>query len=248
MDDKTYDKLYAVSSCIILISLAGFIASSITWAAACDSRLSAPDWLRDICAVGTFAFLATFMVGIIFFAYVNRSYDIESHSQESEAAEKAKPKDRLSEFEYGFVESILELRSECRNLRSEIDKREERAKLSDSLLIENGILKNRCENMEDMMKALYGTKGEEGAQASGEGNNTEPIKNEYLTNKNLEKMKDLRKCEFELNDELVDGFFHKWENEAAIVEDRKGRCHLVEMNKVRFTDFLRDTVDKVFGR
>jgi hypothetical protein len=77
---------------------------------------------------------------------------------------------------------------------------------------------------------------------------TEPTKTECITTKNSEKMKDLRKCEFELNGEFVDGFFHKWEKENAIVEDRKGRCHLIEMNKVRFTDFIRDTVDKVLGR
>jgi hypothetical protein len=77
---------------------------------------------------------------------------------------------------------------------------------------------------------------------------TSQKENECLTTKNLETMKDLRKCEFELNGEFVDGFFHKWESEAAIVEDKKGRCHLVEMNEVRFTDFLRDTVDKVQGR
>jgi hypothetical protein len=87
-----------------------------------------------------------------------------------------------------------------------------------------------------------------GKEKGKEQNNTEPTDPKLLINKNLETMKDLRKCEFELNGEFVDGFFHKWENEAAIVEDRKGRCHLVEMTRVRFTDFLRDTVDKVLGR
>jgi hypothetical protein len=105
---------------------------------------------------------------------------------------------------------------------------------------ENVSLRGRCEYLQKQL-------GECKCKLE-EQKDIEPAKTECLTTKNLETMKDLRKCEFELNGEFVDGFFHKWESENAIVEDRKGRCHLVEMNKVRFTDFLRDTMDKVLGR
>jgi hypothetical protein len=73
--------------------------------------------------------------------------------------------------------------------------------------------------------------------------------NNNLINKTeMKEMKDFRKCEFELNSELVDGYFHKWESDKAIVEDKKGRCRMVDMDKVRFTDFFRDLTDKILGK
>jgi hypothetical protein len=82
--------------------------------------------------------------------------------------------------------------------------------------------------------------------ADSECKNKMTVEKKNINNNNkLNTMKDLRKCEFKLNGDLADGYFHKFENGNAIIEDKRGRCHVIPIEEIRFTDFFKDLADKI---